>query len=114
MKSQELTLDCELFDQFREALDTAIKSCMRQMVTKHLNTGTINGKIDIMLMEGADDNGEVIFHPEIEPEVSVKIGAKGNIKCNKKGGFFMKCSPDGFVVGTDQVTMDELIREQER
>ena len=25
----------------------------------------------------------------------------------------MKCSPDGFVVGTDQVTMDELIRGKE-
>ena len=113
MKPQELTLECELFNEFREALDTAIKNCMRQMVSKRLNTGTISGKIEITLMEDQDENGEVIFHPEIEPDVAVKIGAKGNIKCQKKVGIIMKCSPDGFVVGTDQVTMDELIRGKE-
>ena len=95
MKPQELTLDCELFNEFREAMDKAIKNCMRQMVSKRLNTGTISGKIEITLTEGADENGEVIFHPE------------------KKVGIIMKCSPDGFVVGTDQVTMDELIRGKE-
>lgn len=113
MKPQELTLDCELFNEFREAMDKAIKNCMRQMVSRRLNTGTISGKIEITLTEGADENGEVIFHPEIEPDVAVKIGTKGNIKCQKKVGIIMKCSPDGFVVGTDQVTMDELIRGKE-
>ena len=109
MKPQELKLECELFNEFRRALDAAINNCVRQMVVKRLSDGTITGKIEIHLEEAADKNGEVLFYPEITPDVALKIGAKGKIDCTKQMGFMMKCGPDGFIVGTDQVTMDELL-----
>ena len=109
MKPQELTFDCELFNEFRQALDAAVKSCVRQMVAKRLSDGTITGKIEIHLEDGVEKTGEVVFYPEITPDVQMKIAAKGKIECAKKSGFLMKCGPEGFVVGTDQVTMDELI-----
>lgn len=112
MKPQELTFDCELFDEFRRALNAAVKSCMQQMVAKRLSDGTITGKIEIHLEDGVDEAGEVVFYPEITPDVQMKIAAKGKIDCAKQAGFLMKCGPGGFVVGTDQVTMDELIEEQ--
>ena len=113
MKPQELKLECELFNEFRQALNAAIKSCMRQMVAKRLSDGTITGKIEIHLKEAADENGEVLFYPEITPDVALKIGTKGKIDCTKQMGFMMKCGPDGFIVGTDQVTMDELLGGEE-
>ena len=113
MKPQELKLECELFNEFRQALNAAINSCMRQMVAKRLSDGTITGKIEIHLIEAADENGEVLFYPEITPDVALKIGAKGKIDCTKQMGFMMKCGPDGFIVGTDQVTMDELLGGKE-
>lgn len=113
MKPQELELNCELFNEYRDALDAAIKNCVRQLVLKGLDAGTVTGKIEIKLNQAADANGEVIFYPEIEPEVTLKIGAKGKIDCGKKQGFAMKCAGGNFIVGTDQVTMDELIAGQE-
>ena len=63
MKPQELKLECELFNEFRRALDAAINNCVRQMVVKRLSDGTITGKIEIHLEEAADENGEVLFLP---------------------------------------------------
>ena len=112
MKPQELNLECELFNDFREALDSAIKVVLVRMMEKGLDSGTITGKLDITLRSHVSETtGEVSFMPEIVPDVSMKIGTKAKIDCAKQLGFLAKRSLHGVVVGTDQVTMDELIRE---
>ena len=112
MKPQQMTLDCELFDDFRMAMDTAIRNVLDRMIEKGLESGSITGKLDITLRTSLDEQtGEVMYLPEIEPKVSMSIGTKAKVDCTKQMGFLAKLSADGVVVGTDQVTMDELIRE---
>ena len=112
MKPQELNLECELFNDFREAMDNAIRIAMLNMMQKGLNSGTITGKLDITLRTNVSETtGEVQYLPEIVPDVSMKIGTKAKLDCAKQVGFLAKQSLHGIVVGTDQVTMDELIRE---
>lgn len=112
MKPQELCLGCELFDDFRVALDNAIRIAVMNMMAKNLNSGTVIGKLDITLNQHVNpETGETIYTPEIQPDVSMKIGTKAKIDLAKQMGFLAKRSAEGVVVGTDQVTMDELIRE---
>ena len=112
MKPQELNLGCELFDEFRLALDNAIRIAIENMMAKGLHSGTVTGKLDITLNQYKDkDSGEMIYTPEIKPDVSMKIGTRAKIDLTKQAGFLAKRSDDRIVVGTDQVTMDEMIRE---
>jgi len=113
MKPQLLSLECEIFDDFREKLDKAITVAMRNMVNKGLMAGTVTGKIKIELDEQVTEDGETVYAPKIEPVIDIKITAKGKIECGLQNGFLMK--PDGaegFVIGTNQVSMDELLEEQ--
>ena len=112
MKPHELNLESEIFADFRDALDSAIRHILVHMMEKGLDSGTINGKLDITLRTNVSETtGEVQYLPEIVPDVSMKIGTKAKIDCAKQMGFLAKRSLHGVVVGTDQVTMDELIRE---
>ena len=114
MKPQELNLGCELFDEFRVALDNAIRIAMENMMAKNLNSGTVIGKLEITLGSHKDqETGEVIYTPEIQPDVNMKIGTKAKIDLPKQMGFLAKRSAEGIVIGTDQVTMDELIRDDD-
>ena len=111
MKPQQMDLNCELFDDFRQALDNAIRIVLDRMIEKGLDSGSITGKLDITLRTSVSEAGEVMYLPEIEPKVAMSVGTKAKIDCTKQMGFIAKLSEDGVVVGTDQVTMDELIRE---
>lgn len=113
MKPQELNLNCEIFDDFREKFDLALNATMRNMIAKHMEAGSITAKIDIEMMEKVAEDGEVLFAPKIKPKVAIKIGAKGKIDCVEKEGFLMKTDgQNGFVIGTSQISMDELLEEQ--
>ena len=112
MKPQQMDLNCELFDDFRQALDNAIRIVLDRMIEKGLDSGSITGKLDISLRTSVSETtGEVMYLPEIEPKVSMTVGTKAKIDCTKQMGFLAKLSEGGVVVGTDQVTIDELIRE---
>ena len=113
MKPQELSLNCEIFDEFRDRLDKAITIIMRNMVSKGIHAGSITGKIKIELSQTTTDDGEIIYMPKIKPAVNLKLSAKGDIECGVQDGFLMKPDGnDGFVIGTSQVSMDELMEEQ--
>lgn len=109
MKPQELNLDCELFAEFRQALDAAVKIILIRMMEKGLDSGSITGKLDITLRTFTTDEGEVKYMPEIQPDVQMKIGTKAKLDCTKQNGFLAKRNGNGIVIGTDQITMDELI-----
>ena len=113
MKPQELNLNCEVFDVFRMRMDLAINALMRNMIEKDMMTGNITAKIDVELMKKVTDDGEVIWMPEIKPCVNLKIGAKCKLECPTKGGFMMKQGNEGFIIGTNQVSMDELMDGKE-
>ena len=112
MKPQQMDLSCELFDDFRQALDNAIRIVLDRMIEKGLDSGSINGKLDITLRTSVSETtGEVMYLPEIEPKVTMSIGSKAKVECVKQMGFLAKLSERGVVIGTDQVTMDELLEE---
>ena len=109
MKPQELNLNCELFAEFRQALDAAVKIILVRMMEKGLDSGSIIGKLDITLRTSTTEDGEIRYLPEILPDVQMKIGTKTKLDCTKQIGFLAKRSERGIVIGTDQITMDELI-----
>lgn len=113
MKPQELNLNCELFDEFRQALDHAVRIILVRMIEKGLDSGSIVGKLDISLRVSPTEDGEMRYLPEIQPDVQLKIGSKAKLDCTKQIGFLAKPNGRGIVIGTDQVTMDELIGEMD-
>lgn len=112
MKPQSLDLESEVFDEFRANLDAAIRMTVAQLVQKDLTAGTINTKIDIAIKKEADEEtGEIIYIPTIEPDVKIKFGAKGGLKCKRATGFLMKQKQDGtFLIGSKQIEIDELMK----
>lgn len=113
MKPQELNLDCELFEDFRYKVNLGINALIRTMIRKGLTGGKISASIGIEMKEHLTDEGEILYMPTIKPDVKIKIESKENIECEKQEGFIVK--PDGangFVVGTNQITMDELLKEK--
>lgn len=85
MKPQELKLECEVFDEFRVNLDAAIRMAIKSMTAKELRSGNVTAKIDIELKKEATEDGEIFCIPRFEPDINIKIGAKGNLKCKEKG-----------------------------
>lgn len=113
MKTQRLNLDSEVFEEFRERMNIALDVAFRNMIAKNLREGNITGKIKIKLIPASDENGEMIYMPVIEPGVSVGLKAKADLECEKMTGFYMKEGRDGgFIVGSRQVSMDELMDEE--
>lgn len=115
MKPQELTLESEVFDEFRTGLSAAINSALDQIILKHLGGGTVTAKIGIAVHEVTNrETGEVHIMPEFEPGISIKIGAKGSIKLAKQSGMILMQADCGKnFVGSNQVSIDELIKKQE-
>lgn len=114
MKPQELSLDCEIFEEFREKLNATLNMALKNMIRKGLLGGTVTAKINIELKEHVTDTGEVVYMPEFKPSVSLRIKAEGKIECKEQEGFLMlEDGLGGFVVGTSQISMDELIRDHQ-
>ena len=79
MAPQELTLDGEIFDEFRILLDSGIRATIRQAIEARTNGGTITAKISFKLNPHTDnETGEIFYNPEIEPKVSTKIDKKAD------------------------------------
>ena len=112
MKPQELNIESEIFDDLREKFDIAINAVIRNLINKSMGEGSLTAKIKIQLDKHVTSDGEVSYMPTFEPKINIKIGAKGDIECEKAEGLLLKESCDGrHVIGTSQVTMDELIDE---
>lgn len=113
MKPQELNLDSELFEDFRNKVNLAINVLMREMIVKGWAGGKISANIGIEMKSHVTDEGEILYMPTIKPDVKIKIESKANIECEKQEGFIVKQDgANGFVVGTNQITMDELLKEK--
>ena len=110
MKAQGLNLNCEVFDVFRDRMDVAITALMNNLIAKNMMEGSITAKLGVELSRHTTDDGEIVYMPEITPTISIKIGSTCKMECPKKGGFMMKMGgEDGFIVGSTQVSMEELL-----
>lgn len=110
MKTQELTINGELFEEFRNNVDAAMKILINRMISTRISKGAVNAKIVINIKEIIDDNGEVVRMPEMDFSIGMGMSEKDSMKGNIRRGLIMKrMSNGGLMVGTEQVTMDELI-----
>ena len=116
MAPQELTLDAEVFEEFRVILNAAIKSTISQMIETNTKGGTVTAKIDLKIESHADEEtGEIYYMPEIEPHVSTKLGKKTNNGLKKLDRFYMRQTASGnYIIGSQQIEIKELFTEAER
>ena len=112
MKPQELNIESEIFDDLREKFDMTINALMRNMIAKSMREGTLTVKIKVLMDQITTADGEIQYMPAFEPKINMKINAKGDIELDKVEGLLLKDCGDGrHVIGTSQISMDELIEE---
>ena len=112
MKAHELDLDSIVFAEMRLKLNDAIQRTVRAMREKGLTEGSVRAKIKIGVMEYVDQNGEINTTAIFEPKVTAKVGSSAEEKCGGTGGK-ITISKDGEVmIGSEQVTMDEVMGKQ--
>lgn len=113
MKPQELTIKSELFDEFMSNLDIGMRILVNRMIATRIGKGSVNAKIVIEMKEFIDDNGELIRMPEFSYNIGMGMSEKESMKGNmKKGLILKKIGPTRLLIGTDQISMDELIEEK--
>lgn len=114
MKPQELTINGELFEEFRNNFDMAMKILINRMITTRISKGAVNAKITINMKEFIDDSGEVVRMPEMDFGIGMGMSEKDSMKGNLHRGLILKRRASGsLLIGTDQVSMDELIGGKE-
>lgn len=110
MKPQDLTINGELFDEFRKSFDMAMTILINRMITTRIGKGTVNAKITINMKEFIDDSGEVVRMPEMDFGIGMGMSEKDSMKGNLQRGLILKRrASGGLLVGTDQISMDELM-----
>lgn len=110
MAAQEISLNHEALDEFRTCLDATIKKLISVMIDKNMMTGEVTGKIKITAEVSDSTNSLPAYKLSIEPDVKMKIGAKGQMKCKKQEGLFLKFGLEGeAIVGEKQLDIDGLL-----
>ena len=110
MKPQELTIDGELFEDFRNNFDVAMKLLINRMIKTRISKGTVTSRITINMKELIEDGGEVVRRPEIDFGISMSMSEKDSMKGNMRRGLILRQGPSyELLVGTDQISMDELM-----
>lgn len=112
MKAHELNLDSIVFAEMTAKLNEAIQRTVRVMRDKGLTEGTVSAKIKIGVMEYVDQNGEFSTTAIFEPKVTTKVGSSAEEKCGGTGGKITISKDGDVLIGSEQVTMDEVIGKQ--
>jgi hypothetical protein len=114
MKPQALTLESEVFIDFREKLDATLAMIINNMIDKDLRDGAISCNINIRMAEMANADGEMMTVVQVEPEINMRIGSKAKVKTTGSGVLIVKRDDDGIpYVGSSQISIDELLSEKE-
>ena len=109
MKQHELDIDSVIFTELRNRLSMTIADTVKQMKVKNLREGTVTAKIKISVLSSIDENGEVHSSAIFEPKVTEKIGRTEEDKCGTTGGRVTIGDDGEVLIGSEQVTMDELM-----
>ena len=112
MKTQALTINGEMFEELRTNIDVAMKILINRMITARIDKGNVSAKISITLKEIIDDNGEIVRMPELDYTIGMGMSEKESIKGSMKRGLILQRCPAGrLMIGSQQVSMDELMEE---
>ena len=109
MKTQELTINGEMFDELRNNLDVAMKILINRMIATRIGKGSVNAKISITMKEFIDDSGEIVRMPEFDYSIGMGMSEKDRMKGNVQRGLILqRCSAGRLMIGSQQISMDEL------
>ena len=118
MKPEELNISGELFKELREQMNRAINNGIRGMREKGVDECTVSAKIWIEILGDepvmkSDMTTVRMDTLKIEGKVSLTLPVKGEVKLPTKTG--MKCigSGAGYMVLDDQISIDEILREDD-
>lgn len=112
MKTQELTINGEMFDELRTNIDVAMRILINRMITARIDKGSVSAKISITMKEIIDDNGQVVRMPEIDYSIGMGMSERESIKGSMQRGLILYRCPAGLLkIGSQQMSMDELMKE---
>ena len=112
MKTQELTINGEMFEELRTNIDMAMRILINRMITARIDKGSVSAKIAITLKEIIGDDGEIVRMPEIDYTIGMGMSEKESIKGSMQRGLILQRCPAGLLkIGSQQVSMDELMQE---
>lgn len=110
MKPQRMNLDSEALEEFRRSLSAALEIVTCQLVRRDLKKGTVSAKVAISLEEHCDDKtGEIYYTMEIQPNVTMKVGASDKLECGKKSAIMKQDGTGRPMIATEQIDMNELL-----
>ena len=110
MKTQELTINGEMFEELRTNIDVAMKNLINRMITERIDKGNVSAKISITMKEFIDDNGEIVRMPEIDYNIGMGMSEKDSMKGNVQRGLILqRCAAGRLMIGSEQMSMDELM-----
>ena len=110
MKAQELNLNSEVLDEFREQFSETLALVVRELKMRGLYQGSITAKMDIKIEQHHTMDGEIVQVMSIKPDISMKLGAKAKVECKEKTGLYMQLDEEGRpVIGSCQIDIDELL-----
>ena len=108
-----LSMGNKSFADTRIKLDVMLNLLMNQLIEKDLMSGSVTLKINVDMKTHVTDEGEIIYMPEIEPKIAMKIGGSGSLDCFVPKGLVMKHGQDGKnIVCENQIHMDEVMKEE--
>jgi len=112
MKIHELSIKSPVFAQLRDMLNLNLVDAVKRMTSKNLSEGSVSAKIKISMMQTVDENGEIHCTAVFEPKVTSKIGDSSEDKCDTTGGKITINNEGQLLIGSEQVSMDELLEDQ--
>ena len=112
MKPQRSSIESEAREEFRQSLNAALEIVACQLIRRKLQKGVVSAKVAITLEERADPKtGEIYYYMELQPGVSMKIGASDKLECGKKSAIMKPDETGRPLIASEQIGMDELMDE---
>ena len=110
---EQLSMGNKIFADTRIMMDAYLNLLIRTMIEKDLAAGSIGMKINVEIKKQVTEDGEIVYMPEFEPKINIKVGAGVSDKSHVKKGLVMKRNQDGTnYVCENQISMEEMIKEQ--
>lgn len=111
MTPQHLTLSSEPLEEFKDGLNAILSTLINSLIERDLETGEVTAKIKVTVKTTQQQDGTMLHMLKFDPELKMKIGAKGQVKCKSQNGILMKYDRDGnIIIGERQMEIDDYIR----
>jgi len=118
MKPEELNISGETFRELREQMNRAMNNGIRGMREKGVDECTVTAKIRIEILDDepvmkGDMSTVRMDTLKIDGKVTLTLPVKGEVKLPTKLG--LKCigRGGGFMVMDDQISIDEILQEDD-